>query len=141
MRYAKEERTPKTARFLECMGCFCRCRACRKAGRPAMEQDLLCCAKTHQNAPRKTSANATQHKRSSLTVTVLKPSRAQARFYSRRQNVLNAQFPYITAALKSLPDETVIDGELVALASDSRPNFNLLQNCRSEQFTSTTRSM
>ena len=51
--------------------------------------------------------------------------------YSRRQNVLNTQFPYIAVALKGLPVETVIDGELVALASDGRPNFNLLQNYRS----------
>jgi bifunctional non-homologous end joining protein LigD len=51
--------------------------------------------------------------------------------YSRRQNVLNTRFPYIAAALKDLPDETAIDGELVALASDGRPNFNLLQNYRS----------
>ncbi len=53
--------------------------------------------------------------------------------YSRRQNVLNTKFPYIGAALKGLPDETVIDGELVALASDGRPNFNLLQNYRSAE--------
>ena len=43
--------------------------------------------------------------------------------YSRRQNVLNTKFPYIAVALKGLPDETVIDGELVALASDGRPKF------------------
>ena len=53
--------------------------------------------------------------------------------YSRRQNVLDAQFPYIAAALEGLPDETVIDGELVALASDGRHNFNLLQNYRSAE--------
>ena len=53
--------------------------------------------------------------------------------YSRRQNVLNTKFPYIAVALKGLPDETVIDGELVALASDGRPNFNLLQNYRSAE--------
>jgi DNA ligase D-like protein (predicted ligase) len=53
--------------------------------------------------------------------------------YSRRQNVLNTKFPHIAVALKGLPDETVIDGELVALASDGRPNFNLLQNYRSAE--------
>jgi DNA ligase D-like protein (predicted ligase) len=53
--------------------------------------------------------------------------------YSRRQNVLNTQFPYIAVALNGLPAETVIDGELVALASDGRPNFNLLQNYRSAE--------
>jgi DNA ligase D-like protein (predicted ligase) len=51
--------------------------------------------------------------------------------YSRRQNVLNQRFPYIATALKGLPNDTVIDGELVALAPDGRPDFNLLQNLRS----------
>lgn len=53
--------------------------------------------------------------------------------YSRRQNVLNSQFPYVASALKDLPAETVIDGEVVALASDGRPSFNLLQNYRSAE--------
>jgi ATP-dependent DNA ligase len=37
--------------------------------------------------------------------------------YSRRQNVFNQKFPQIAAALGSLPDETVIDGEVVAIGS------------------------
>jgi ATP-dependent DNA ligase len=53
--------------------------------------------------------------------------------YSRRQNVLNKKFHYIATALKELPDDTVIDGELVALGPDGRPNFNLLQNFRSAE--------
>jgi DNA ligase D-like protein (predicted ligase) len=53
--------------------------------------------------------------------------------YSRRQNVLNQRFPYIATALKDLPNETVIDGELVALGADGRPNFDLLQNFRSAE--------
>jgi len=53
--------------------------------------------------------------------------------YSRRENVLNQKFPYIASALTSLPDDTIIDGELVALDSDGRPNFNMLQNFRSAE--------
>jgi DNA ligase D-like protein (predicted ligase) len=53
--------------------------------------------------------------------------------YSRRENVLNQRFPYIAAALQDLPSETVIDGELVALGPDGRPDFHLLQNFRSAE--------
>ena len=53
--------------------------------------------------------------------------------YSRRRNVLNQKFPYIALALGSLPEDTVIDGELVAMGTDGRPNFNLLQNFRSAE--------
>jgi len=53
--------------------------------------------------------------------------------YSRRENLLNKKFPYIASALSSLPEGTIIDGELVALGADGRPNFNLLQNFRSAE--------
>jgi bifunctional non-homologous end joining protein LigD len=53
--------------------------------------------------------------------------------YSRLENVLNQRFPYIATALEDLPNETVIDGELVALGADGRPDFHLLQNFRSAQ--------
>src|SRR5260370_27533596 len=36
-------------------------------------------------------------------------------------------------SLDGLPNGTVIDGELVALSSEGRPNFNLLQNFRSAE--------
>ncbi|MBB5346186.1 bifunctional non-homologous end joining protein LigD [Edaphobacter lichenicola] len=53
--------------------------------------------------------------------------------YSRRRNVLNRKFQYIAKALDYLPDDTVLDGELVALGPDGKPNFNLLQNFRSAE--------
>lgn len=53
--------------------------------------------------------------------------------YSRRRNILNRKFPYIAAALEDLPDSTVVDGELVAIDTDGRFDFNLLQNFRSAE--------
>jgi ATP-dependent DNA ligase len=53
--------------------------------------------------------------------------------YSRRGTDLTKRFAYVTAGLASLPDETVIDGELVALGDQGKPDFNLLQNFRSAE--------
>jgi DNA ligase D-like protein (predicted ligase) len=53
--------------------------------------------------------------------------------YSRRGNILNRKFPYIATALKDLPDNTILDGEVVALDSQGRSDFNLLQNFRSAE--------
>jgi hypothetical protein len=41
---------------------------------------------------------------------------------------LNGKVDFIAEALDFLPNETVIDGELVALGPDGKPNFNL--HCR-----------
>lgn len=51
--------------------------------------------------------------------------------YSRLENFLNVKFPYIADALATLPDETVVDGELVALDDNGRPDFNMMQKFRS----------
>ncbi len=56
----------------------------------------------------------------------------KVRLFSRRQKSFNQQYPYIVEALVDLPDGIVIDGEIVALDDSARPQFNLLQNYRSE---------
>jgi DNA ligase D-like protein (predicted ligase) len=52
--------------------------------------------------------------------------------FSRNRKPLNRQFSYIVEALVHLPAGTVVDGELVAIDESGKPNFNLLQNFRSE---------
>ena len=53
--------------------------------------------------------------------------------YSRRRKDLSRQFGIIADALADLPDETVIDGEVVAVDEKGRANFNLLQNLKSAE--------
>jgi bifunctional non-homologous end joining protein LigD len=52
--------------------------------------------------------------------------------WSRRQNLFTAQFPDIARACETLPQGTLVDGEIVALDADGRISFNLLQQHRSE---------
>ena len=47
---------------------------------------------------------------------------------SRNDNDFNVRYPVIAKALASMPDDTVIDGEIVALDGDGKPSFNMLQN-------------
>jgi len=53
--------------------------------------------------------------------------------YSRRGNVLNAKFQSIADALEGLPEDTVIDGEIVALNAHNRSDCKLLQSFRSAE--------
>jgi ATP-dependent DNA ligase len=50
-------------------------------------------------------------------------SAGKVRLYSRNSKPFDKKFAYI-----ELPDETTVDGEIVALGDSGRPSFNLLQN-------------
>ncbi len=54
---------------------------------------------------------------------------------SRNGKDFAQRYPALVRALEALPDETVIDGEIVALDDSGRPSFNLLQNYASREYT------
>src|SRR5215467_8308281 len=60
-------------------------------------------------------------------------SRTGLTLFSRRGKSFNRQFPSIVHALADLPEGTVVDGEVVAIDENGRPDFNLLQNFRAEE--------
>src|SRR5260221_9257300 len=47
---------------------------------------------------------------------------------SRNDNDFSVRYSGVVKGLAKLPDETVIDGEVIALDNDGRPSFNILQN-------------
>jgi hypothetical protein len=51
---------------------------------------------------------------------------------SRNDNDFSLWYHGIVKALQPMPDETVIDGEVIALDAEGRPSFNMLQNYGSE---------
>lgn len=52
--------------------------------------------------------------------------------WSRRGNLFTNQFPNIVRAYEQLPLGTLLDGEIVAMDSNGRVSFNLLQHHRSK---------
>ena len=55
-------------------------------------------------------------------------SGGNAQLRSRNDNDFSTRYARLTKALNAMPDETVIDGEIVALDKDGKPSFNALQN-------------
>ena len=47
---------------------------------------------------------------------------------SRNDNDFSQRYAAVMRGLKTLPDDTVVDGEIVAFDEEGRPSFNLLQN-------------
>jgi len=53
---------------------------------------------------------------------------AAVRLLSRRNNSMDERFPAVVEALSELETGLILDGEIVALDSQGRPSFNLLQH-------------
>src|SRR6516164_2580531 len=50
-----------------------------------------------------------------------------AQLWSRNQKDFTRRFRDVTKAIADLPNDTIIDGEIVALDENGKPSFNLLQ--------------
>jgi DNA ligase D-like protein (predicted ligase) len=59
-------------------------------------------------------------------------SKGKLSLVSRNRKSFSGQYPYIVEALSDLPENTVVDGEIVALHDSGRPDFSLLQHSRSQ---------
>jgi bifunctional non-homologous end joining protein LigD len=50
--------------------------------------------------------------------------------FSRRGNIMNLHFPTIATACSFLPNDTIVDGEVVVLDHSGKPSFSALQHSR-----------
>lgn len=57
-------------------------------------------------------------------------TRGVVTLFSRRGNNLSNNYPTITRAFSFLPDNTIVDGELVVLDEEGRPTFSALHKSR-----------
>jgi bifunctional non-homologous end joining protein LigD len=55
-------------------------------------------------------------------------TKGAVRLWSRNGHSFNARYPAIVRGLAKLPEDTVVDGEVVALDAEGRPSFHALQN-------------
>ncbi len=55
-------------------------------------------------------------------------TRGRVILLSRNNNTLNSRFGAVAEGCRALPEDTILDGEIVALDNNGRPVFNLLQN-------------
>jgi DNA ligase D-like protein (predicted ligase) len=62
--------------------------------------------------------------------TLVLKKRGVTTLFSRRGNILSNKFPSIALAFSFLPEDTMVDGELVVLDDQGKPSFSALQNSR-----------
>jgi ATP-dependent DNA ligase len=62
-------------------------------------------------------------------------TRNRVHLMSRNGKDFAQRYPALVYTLEPLPNETVIDGEIVALDESGRPSFNLLQNFATREYT------
>ena len=60
--------------------------------------------------------------------TIAFKSGSKVHLRSRNDKDFGVRYPAVVAGLAKMPDETVIDGEVVAFDDAGRPSFNALQN-------------
>jgi len=62
--------------------------------------------------------------------TLVMKKRGVVTLFSRRGNIMNRPFPRIAKAFSFLPNDTIVDGELVVLDEEGKPSFSALQHSR-----------